>query len=136
MRALSFASPEETLGFAHHLGQSLKPGAIIALFGELGAGKTTFLKGLIPAINGMSADEVSSPTFTYLHIYPGPIFHFDLYRLKSAEEFSALGFEEYFSMDGIVCLEWAERIAPLLPAHTLRIFIEHATENQRCINIS
>jgi tRNA threonylcarbamoyladenosine biosynthesis protein TsaE len=83
----------------------------------------------------MPPEDVSSPTFTYLHIYPGPVYHFDLYRLKSAEEFLALGFDEYFNTDGIVCFEWAEKIASILPEKTLRITLKHAGENERLIEL-
>ena len=88
----------------------LSPNAILALSGELGAGKTTFVQGLAAGLN--ITETVTSPTFVYLHSYEGklPLFHFDLYRLTSANDFEALGFSEYFFAGGICAIEWPERI--------------------------
>ncbi len=129
------SSPEETLEFAKKIRRILRPGAILCLTGELGAGKTTFVKGIASCAGDLSEREVSSPTFSYLHIYPGevPIYHFDLYRLKSAEEFSALGFDEYLNAGGICCIEWAERIESLLPKHALFLSFTHVEEEKRKI---
>jgi tRNA threonylcarbamoyladenosine biosynthesis protein TsaE len=72
-------------------------------FGDLGAGKTTFLKGMISALTGCSSAEITSPTFNYLHVYEGkiPVYHFDLYRLTNAQQFKGAGFSEYFQVEGI-----------------------------------
>ena len=109
---------EETRAFAKQLAQRLKPGDIIALFGDLGSGKTTFVQGLIPS------KEVTSPTFSYLHIY-GNFYHFDLYRLPSIDDFIALGFQDYFFAGGICCIEWPEKIVSLLPPHSIHIHFFH-----------
>jgi len=131
-------SSEETYQLGLGLASSLRPNTVVALFGDLGAGKTTFMKGVIHGLTGASPDEVSSPTFTYLNIYPGalPVFHFDLYRLRSAEDFQGLGFQEYFQKGGVCCLEWPERIEGLLPQHALRIRIDHAGGDRRTISFS
>lgn len=102
---------------------------MVALFGELGSGKTTFVKGLA------SSENVSSPTFNFLHIYPGPLYHFDLYRLISEGDFLALGFQEYFNAGGICCIEWSEKIPSLLPKEAIRIYFEHAGGDKRTIAI-
>ena len=117
------SSPEETLSFGQELGACAPKNSIFCLFGDLGAGKTTLIKGIVAGATGLPASHVSSPTFVYLNIYSSPkmsLYHFDLYRLKNEREFLELGFEEYFFLDGIVCIEWSERIPSLLPkGHTL-----------------
>lgn len=129
------ASPEETQEMGRILGRSLKLNAIVALFGDLGAGKTTFIKGVVEGIGGYSADEVCSPTFTYLNIYPAglAVYHFDLYRLRNKEDFSSLGFEEHFNAGGICLIEWSEKIAEILPQRTLQVHLSHQGDDRRLI---
>lgn len=135
MRNKESVSSQETQEWGERFGKTLPANSIVALFGELGAGKTTFIKGLVRGAAGIDPKDVSSPTFTYLHQYLGSktVYHFDLYRLKSAEEFLSMGFDEYFSLGGICCLEWPERILPFLPKETMQIFIEHKEEGKRNI---
>ena len=130
-------SSEETQAAGARLGESLQGYEVIAFFGDLGAGKTTFIKGLFCALTGFSPDEISSPTFNYLHIYEGrvPVYHFDLYRLTAAEQFEGAGFSEYFQMGGVCCLEWAEKIENKLPAKTIRITKQHQPHGNRLIEI-
>ena len=123
-------SSEETRLIGLEVGKKLKPGSILALFGELGAGKTTFVEGVVEGVLGRSI-PIDSPTFTYLNIYENKVFHFDLYRLKSAEQFLEMGFEE-FLFAGVACIEWSERIEELLPPETVRIRLEHEGED-RCL---
>lgn len=132
-----FSDPEETEAFGQQLGKELPLNSIVALFGDLGAGKTTLIKGLVSGAARINPREVSSPTFTYLNIYEGvkPVYHFDLYRLRSQEEFLAMGFDEYFAMNGITCLEWAERIALILPPQTLILELEHSGEMTRKVSL-
>lgn len=113
------ATPDamEYLGRAAAAG--IRPGSIIALVGGLGAGKTHWTKGLVAALG--STAEVTSPTFGLVHEYPGgivPIFHFDFYRLKSAEELIDLGWDEYLEAGGVIVAEWADKFPELLPAET------------------
>jgi len=131
MRDLETHSAEETFLAGFSLGTTLKPNSIVAFFGDLGAGKTTFIKGLV---SSLSPEIVTSPTFTYLHIYAANIYHFDLYRLRSEKDFIDLGFAEYFARDGICLIEWAEKIIAILPDHTIRIFLEHKGEDRRTIS--
>ena len=98
-------SAEETESVGFTLGKVLKPGDVVCLEGELGAGKTTFVKGIARALG--VTEVVTSPTFVYMQQY-GPLAHFDLYRLKSQEEVLALGFEEYMQAPYIACIEWPQ----------------------------
>lgn len=127
------SSPEETFQWGVAFGKSLPSKAIIALNGDLGAGKTTLAKGIISGILNISSEEIVSPTFTYLNIYENRLFHFDLYRIHSPQEFTALGFEDYFLEEGICCLEWADRIESILPPH-IAIELSYLGENQRSIS--
>lgn len=126
-------SPEETERVGAELAATLAPGAVLALFGDLGAGKTAFVRGLA---RGLGIDfPVSSPTFNIVNEYPGPVplFHFDLYRLSGTEELYDLGWEEYLDRGGVVAVEWSERAPEAFPAGTLRVTLEKTGENSRRI---
>jgi tRNA threonylcarbamoyladenosine biosynthesis protein TsaE len=119
--------PDEpaTAALAQRLAAAARSGDVIALWGELGAGKTTFARAFIRA-RGVVADEVPSPSFTLVQTYEaagGTIWHFDLYRLTAAEEAWELGIEDAFA-SGISLIEWPDRLGPLLPPHRLDIAIE------------
>ncbi|CRX39002.1 tRNA (adenosine(37)-N6)-threonylcarbamoyltransferase complex ATPase subunit type 1 TsaE [Estrella lausannensis] len=131
-------SQQETIAIATRFGASLPIGAVVLFSGDLGAGKTTFIKGLAKGACDIPASEVISPTFSILNIYKGKkcLFHFDLYRMQNAEDFIAMGFEEYLYPDGITCIEWSERIEQILPAGHYRVHIEHFSESERLISIS
>jgi tRNA threonylcarbamoyladenosine biosynthesis protein TsaE len=131
------ASLEETQHIAEQLANSIPAGSIIAFFGDLGAGKTTFIR-LFAEQFGVMPDEVNSPTFQYLNIYKGsiPIYHFDLYRLRGVDDFLGMGFEETFESGGICCIEWAERIDAILPKENLHVVrIRHDEQMTRHIEI-
>ena len=107
----------ETKEFASAFAKILKPGMIVLLKGDLGAGKTTFVKEVVAALN--SKDLVTSPTFTLLNTYDAgfPVYHFDMYRLESAEEAMNVGFEEYFdknTLDGVCFVEWPDNVDGLI----------------------
>ena len=108
-------SPAETRRLAAELLPRLKPGAVLALHGDLGAGKTCFVQGLAAAAG--VTQPVNSPTFTLIHEYHGPlpIYHVDLYRLRDADDAFGMGLEEYFNGPGLTLIEWAERATELLP---------------------
>ncbi len=131
------SSPEETLALGARLGRRLRPGDVVALYGDLGAGKTHFVKGVCSAC-GIDERAVSSPTFTLVQEYAGrdfPVYHFDAYRIRQASEYFELGYEAYFFGDGICLVEWPERVESLLPADTIRVRIEHVDETTRRIVI-
>ncbi|MEO0026546.1 MAG: tRNA (adenosine(37)-N6)-threonylcarbamoyltransferase complex ATPase subunit type 1 TsaE [candidate division WOR-3 bacterium] len=115
---------ESTILLGERLAQLLKPGAVVALYGELGSGKTTLIKGIA---RGLGVREpVRSPSFVIITEYAGriPVYHIDLYRLNNTEEASAVGLESYLCSDGICLIEWAERAESLLPTATIRIRLE------------
>ncbi|MCB1071364.1 MAG: tRNA (adenosine(37)-N6)-threonylcarbamoyltransferase complex ATPase subunit type 1 TsaE, partial [Kiritimatiellae bacterium] len=119
-----FYAAAETRAWAAAWAVGLPPGAVVALHGELGAGKTCFVQGMAA---GLGIDgPVTSPTFTLLHEYGEPVrlIHMDAYRLSGPEEAEDLGFEEWLERGAILAVEWPERISPLLPSHTLHIYLE------------
>lgn len=126
------------MAIGYHLGERLASNTVICLFGDLAAGKTTFIKGLAAGAAQVNPLEVQSPTFAYLNIYQGSqtIYHFDLYRLRDSSEFLSMGFDEYLEADGICCIEWSERIAPYLPPSCIQVFLSHEGEDRRKISIN
>ncbi|MBK8226553.1 MAG: tRNA (adenosine(37)-N6)-threonylcarbamoyltransferase complex ATPase subunit type 1 TsaE [Flavobacteriales bacterium] len=111
---------------------------IFALHGDLGAGKTTLIKGFCDALG--AHDQASSPTFSIVNEYRsehgGPVYHFDLYRLKDADELQGIGFTEYIDSGAYCFIEWPELAADLLPPGTLRLTLEVAPDTVRTISIS
>ena len=116
---------------ARSFSKQIKKGTVIAFFGELGSGKTTFTVMLAKHLGIL--DQVSSPTFTYLNIYDDKIAHFDLYRLKHSNEFFSMGFEEYLDSHFITIIEWPELIKDFLPENTIYLHFNHQ-ENKREIS--
>jgi len=131
------SSAEETVECGYSFGKNLPSGAIVCFFGDLAAGKTTFIKGLVGAVTGCAEESVNSPTFTYMNIYEGDgclIYHFDLYRLGGSEEFISKGFDEQLFSGDICCLEWSERIVDILEDYIM-VEITHSGEGKRKIEI-
>ncbi|GHI01666.1 tRNA (adenosine(37)-N6)-threonylcarbamoyltransferase complex ATPase subunit type 1 TsaE [Neobacillus kokaensis] len=128
---LKTMSPEETSQFAKRLADHLQPGDIIALEGDLGAGKTTFTKGLAKGLD--IKRTVNSPTFTIIKEYKGrlPLYHMDVYRV--ADSLEDLGFDEYFEGNGVTVVEWAHLIKEQLPSDLLTIYLYHKEGEQRKI---
>ncbi len=132
-------SEQETEDFAAGLARKLKPGCVIALHGNLGAGKTVFSRGFARGLNII--EPVSSPTYTIIQEYPlennNWFFHLDLYRIDTPHAALAFGVDEYLeSEEAYTIIEWPERIDSLLPAHTIHINIEHDGEGRRIISSS
>jgi tRNA threonylcarbamoyladenosine biosynthesis protein TsaE len=123
----------ETIELGKLLGAHLTAGSVIGLVGDLGAGKTCFIKGLAEGLNNTPADDVTSPTFTILQEYHGPVplYHFDAYRLSGSHDLEAIGFEDYVGTDGVAVIEWADRIRDSLPVEALLITFETVSENKR-----
>ena len=130
-------SAAETKKIARELGRRLDAGDVVALRGELGAGKTTFAKGLAKALGVSSEKEVSSPTFVVIHEYAArlPLYHLDWYRLKRVEGADRELAEECFSGKGVTLVEWPERGARVLPAERIEVRLSHAGATVRAIEI-
>ena len=133
--------PEATLSFGGEIAQALRLGDVVGLFGELGSGKTCLVQGICRALE--VEGRVTSPTFVMLNEYTGRlrgadigVYHFDLYRLKTASELEELGYEEYFYGDGICLVEWAERANGLLPRESLRVDLGYVSETVRELVLS
>jgi tRNA threonylcarbamoyladenosine biosynthesis protein TsaE len=125
-----------TTAFGRRLGEVLFPGAVVALIGSLGAGKTHLTRAVVEGLGG-DGRAVSSPTFGLIHEYQAnfPIYHFDAYRLRSATEFRDLGVHEYFEGAGVCLIEWADRVSECLPNEYLRITFEITGETSRRLTI-
>ena len=131
-------SPRETEEIGAALAGKLGPGAVVAFTGDLGAGKTAFTRGLA---RGLGIEErVTSPTFTIVNEYEGgrlPLFHFDMYRLGSADELFDIGWEDYLARGGVCAVEWSENIDDALEAGAIRVDIRRGeTDDQRVITIT
>jgi tRNA threonylcarbamoyladenosine biosynthesis protein TsaE len=130
-------SEQETARVGAQLAHTLAAGDVVLLFGDLGAGKTAFVKGLGEGL-GVAADDVSSPTFTLIQEYRGgrlPLFHVDLYRLNDPREIEDLGLDE-IAADGILAIEWAEKLpARVRPARAVSVRLTHRDGDERAIEI-
>ena len=124
-------SPEITKDIAKEIGSKIDKGTVIALCGDLGAGKTAFVQGLAKGLEIKAF--VTSPTFVIINQYKGrlPLYHIDTYRLMSNDEMYELGYEEFFYGDGVTAIEWAQKIEELLPEEYLRIELEYVGESER-----
>ncbi|CEM61584.1 tRNA (adenosine(37)-N6)-threonylcarbamoyltransferase complex ATPase subunit type 1 TsaE [Treponema phagedenis] len=129
-------SKEDTIQLGTLIGEKLKPGSVIALQGNLAAGKTCFTKGLAL---GLGIDEdVTSPTFTLISEYYGrlPLYHMDIYRLDSTEDFIGIGAEDLLYGQGVCAIEWSEKIMEELPDYTISILFEVNNDGSRTITVS
>ena len=135
--SLTSNSEEDTKLCAQRLAEQLKAGDIVLLQGDLGAGKTTFVKGLAQVFK-VTPKKVNSPTFVIMNYYKGklPLYHFDLYRLESPQAIDTLDFDEYFYGEGISLIEWPERLGEHKPKHYYLVELKHTSENQRSIEIN
>jgi tRNA threonylcarbamoyladenosine biosynthesis protein TsaE len=126
-------SPQETMQLGKILGELLVPGDVVALIGDLGAGKTTLAKGIASGAGVEDEGDVTSPTFVLVNEYQGrfPVYHADLYRLQEAHEAEDLGWEEFIFGDGISLMEWAEKIPEILPEDRIEIRISWLSAEER-----
>lgn len=129
-------SAGETLEFGRQFANDLQAGAVLALQGDLGAGKTQFTKGVVAGLGSQAS--VTSPTFTIIHEYGGgrlPVYHFDFFRLEERERLVRLGLDEYFFSEGVCLVEWADRFADLVPEQARWIRFDVTGPEQRAIEI-
>jgi len=128
--------PDATAAAGRRLAAGLGPGAVVALVGPLGAGKTSFIKAVAEELG--VEDEVTSPSFVRMQFYRGslPICHLDLYRVQGPAEFLALGFDEWLDTGGITLIEWADRVAELLPEDTITVTLDYAEQGGRHLTVS
>ncbi len=132
MATTTFRSPEETFAFGRQFAAKLGAGDIVALCGDLGAGKTQFVKGLADGLASTAA--VTSPTFTLIHEYIDgrlPLFHFDFYRLTDERALMEIGFDDYLAEEGVLVIEWADKFREMLPPHTRWLHFAHTAAGTR-----
>jgi len=137
MSSITSTSAEETVAHGQTVAATLRRGDVLALSGELGAGKTHFVKGLAAGLG--APVSVTSPTFTLIHEYAGgllPLYHFDFYRLDDADAALRIGLDEYLFGDGVCVIEWAEKFPALLPPHTRWLRFTHRDDGARVIEES
>lgn len=136
-REVTSSSPEETLAFGRQLAAELKAPALVLLYGELGAGKTTLVKGIVSGLGLAAEQDVTSPSFVFVHVFTNHtrLYHVDLYRIEQPAELESLGLEDLLAERAIVLVEWAERLA--LPAlqPALRVRLETVSDEKRRIRV-
>jgi tRNA threonylcarbamoyladenosine biosynthesis protein TsaE len=130
-------SAEDTTLWGREFAKRLKPPALVLLTGDLGSGKTTLTKGIVAGLGAAKEDEVTSPTFTLIHIYgsTNKVYHGDLYRIESFHDFETLGFEDVFARPAVVILEWSERFPLPSPWPQVRLKLEHLGGDTRRITV-
>jgi tRNA threonylcarbamoyladenosine biosynthesis protein TsaE len=129
------STPEATREFGHQIGTLLQAGDVIALTGDLGAGKTCCIQGIARGLGVPETIAITSPTYTLIHEYRGrvPVYHFDVYRLGCEEDLYDLGYEEYFYGDGVTLIEWADRIHSFLPDDYCVIHLHIGSDGTRTL---
>ena len=135
--ALRTHSPEETQEIGVKIGCQLSPGDVVALIGDLGAGKTCLTQGIARGVGVYQDQTVNSPSYILINEYEGkiPIYHIDLYRLERLEDIVALGLEDYLEGDGICVIEWADRMGELLPESHIQVTITAEDEFTRAVEV-
>ncbi|MBZ5719226.1 MAG: tRNA (adenosine(37)-N6)-threonylcarbamoyltransferase complex ATPase subunit type 1 TsaE [Acidobacteriia bacterium] len=138
-REFTTHSAEETIALGRSLADLLRPPKLVLLRGELGAGKTTLVKGIAEAFHAASEEDVTSPTFTLVHEYRGPevnVFHIDLYRIDTPRELETLGLDDLLSGNSVLLIEWGDKFARFERERDVEIVLERVGENERRIRIS
>ncbi len=130
-------SSEETTHWGREFAERLKPPILVLLTGDLGTGKTTLTKGLVSGLGAAAEDDVTSPTFTLVHVYgkAAKVYHADLYRIETLHDFETLGLEDVFTSPAVVILEWSERFPLPSPWPQVRLRLEHLGGDSRRITV-
>ena len=128
---------EETIRWGREFSKRLKAPVLVLLTGELGTGKTTLTKGIVSGLGVANEDDVTSPTFTLVHVYgrPAEVYHADLYRIESLHDFETLGMEDMFTTSSVAILEWSERFPLRSPWPEIRVHLEHLGGDFRRITV-
>jgi len=139
MREVTTHSAEETIAFGRTLAVLLAPPKLVLLRGDLGAGKTTLVKGIAAAFEAAAEEDVTSPTFTLVHEYRGPranLYHIDLYRVDTLRELETLGLDDLRSDDSVLLIEWGEKFPRFVRERDVEIVLERVGENERRIRVA
>ncbi|MDP9161330.1 MAG: tRNA (adenosine(37)-N6)-threonylcarbamoyltransferase complex ATPase subunit type 1 TsaE [Acidobacteriota bacterium] len=132
-------SAEETIALGRKLSQQLAPPKLVVLRGDLGAGKTTLVKGVAKGFNAAQEDDVTSPTFTLVHEYRGPevnVYHIDLYRVDTPRQLETLGLDDLFSDNSVLLIEWGEKFARFERDRDIDIAIDRISEDARRVTVT
>lgn len=138
MKAFETHSAEETTELGHQLAAELRPGSVVLLRGDLGAGKTTLVKGIAEGFSAARAEDVTSPTFTLIHEYRGPevtLYHIDLYRIDTQRELDTLALDDLMTANSILLIEWGEKFERFAKERDVEIGIEHKRGDERVVRI-
>jgi tRNA threonylcarbamoyladenosine biosynthesis protein TsaE len=138
-REITTHSAEETIALGRSLAESLTPPKLVLLRGELGAGKTTLVKGIAEGFHAASEQEVTSPTFTLVHEYRGAeakLYHIDLYRVDTPRQLETLGLDDLVAEDSVLLIEWGEKFSRIMRDRDIEISLETVGENERRIRIT
>ena len=130
-------SAEETIKLGEKIARRLRPGSMVALSGDLGAGKTTLVKGIAKGLGVKNYRYVNSPSFVLVKEYKGkiPLFHFDIYRLNNLKEIEDIGYEDYLARDGVVVIEWSSKMTRILPKKHFGVAFKIKNPNERIISV-
>jgi tRNA threonylcarbamoyladenosine biosynthesis protein TsaE len=137
-REFTTKSPEETIALGREVASLLTPPKLVVLRGDLGAGKTTLIKGIAEGFNAASQEDVTSPTFTLIHEYRGPsatLYHIDLYRVDTQRELETLGLDDLMSEHSVLLIEWGEKFERFQNERDVEIVLERVSENERRIKV-
>jgi tRNA threonylcarbamoyladenosine biosynthesis protein TsaE len=138
-REITTHSADETIAFGRSLTELLKPPKLVLLRGDLGAGKTTLVKGIAEGFQAAGEEDVTSPTFTLVHEYRGPqanLYHIDLYRVDTPRQLETLGLDDLIAEDSVLLIEWGEKFPRFRRERDVEIALERVAENSRRIRLS
>ena len=139
LREVTTHSAEETTAFGRTLAEMIAPPKLVLLRGDLGAGKTTLIKGIAAGLKAAAEEDVTSPTFTLVHEYRGPranLFHIDLYRVDTPRQLETLGLDDLVGEDNILLIEWGEKFPRIVRERDIEITLERVGENDRKIQVT
>jgi tRNA threonylcarbamoyladenosine biosynthesis protein TsaE len=139
VREFTTTSPEDTISLGRSLVEILRPPKLVLLRGDLGAGKTTLVKGIAEGFKAASEDDVTSPTFTLIHEYRGPevaVYHIDLYRIDTPRQLDTLGIDDLITENSILLIEWGDKFRRFERERDVEIALERVGENERRIRVS